>query len=48
MTQVEDMLKNMMRSFYSSDEHAKKLTRDFANIGKKVDTYAVSIRHLEL
>ena len=42
------MLQKMRRRFDSSDEHAKELRGDLANIGQKVDAHAVSIMHLEL
>ena len=42
------MLHQMMRRFDANDEHIKKLRSDLAGIGKKVDTYAISINQLEL
>ena len=42
------MFKNMIRRFDASDEHAKVLRGDLANIGKKVDAHAVSIKNLEM
>ena len=33
MARVEDMLQKMMRRFDASDEHAKDLRGDLANIG---------------
>ncbi|XP_069145424.1 uncharacterized protein [Solanum lycopersicum] len=37
-----------MRRFDASDEHTKELRNDLAGIGQKVDTHAISIKHLEL
>ena len=37
-----------MRRFDASDEHTKELRNDIAGIGKKVDTHAILIKHLEL
>ena len=37
-----------MRRFYASDERAKKLRSDLANIGKKIEAHVVSIKRLEL
>ena len=48
MARVEDMLQKMMRSFDASDDHSKEFRGDLANIGKKVDTHAISIKHLQL
>ena len=48
MAQVEDMLQKLLRRFDASDEHTKELRNDLAGIGKKVDTHAISIKHLEL
>ena len=48
MARVEDMLQKMMKWFDASDEHAKELRSDLANIGQKVDAHAISINHLEL
>ena len=48
MARVEDMLHKMVRGFDASDEHIKELRCDLAGIGKKVDTHAISIKHLEL
>ena len=45
---LEDMLQNMRRRFDASDEHAKDLRGDLANIGQKLDAHAISIKHLEL
>ena len=42
------MLQKMMRKFYASDENAKELRGDLANIGLKVDAHAISIKHLKL
>ena len=42
------MLHKMMRRFDASDEHIKELRSVLAGIGKKVDTYAISINQLEL
>ena len=41
-------MQKMMRRFDASDEHTKELRKDLAGIGKKVDTHAISIKHLEL
>ena len=38
----------MRRRFDASNEHAKELRGDQANIGQKVDAHGVSIEHLEL
>ena len=48
MSRVEDMLHKMMRRFDAIDEHNKELRNDLAGIGQKVDTYAISIKQLEL
>ena len=48
MVRVEDMVKKMKRRFDASDEYAKVLRGDLANIEKKVDAHAISIKHLEL
>ena len=48
MAQVEDMLQKMIRMFDANDENSMELTSDLANIWKKVDSHAVSIKHLEL
>ena len=48
MARVEDILQKMMGRFDASDEHAKELRGDLANIGQKVDAHAISIKHLEL
>ena len=45
---VEDMLNKMMRRFDTSDKHIKELRSDLAGIGKKVDTHAISNKHIEL
>ena len=37
-----------MRRFDASDEHNNELRNDLADIGKKVDTHAISIEQLEL
>ena len=37
-----------MRRFNASDEHTKELRNDLTCIGKKVDTHAISIKHLDL
>ena len=42
------MLHKMMRRFDASDEHIKELRSDLAGIGKKVETHAISIKHIEL
>ena len=48
MAQVEDMMHKMMKRFNASDEHTKELRNDLAGIEEKVDTHAISIKHLEL
>ena len=48
MARVEDMLHKMMRRFDANDEHIKVLRSDLAGIGQKVDTHAISIKHVEL
>ena len=45
---VEDILHKIMRRFDASDEHIKELRFDLAGIGQKVDTHAISIKHIEL
>ena len=42
------MLQKMIRRFDASDENAKELRGDLANIRQKVDAHAISIKHLEL
>ena len=42
------MMHKMIRRFDASDEHTKELRNDLAGIGQKVDTHAISIKHLEL
>ena len=42
------MLHKMMRRFDANDEHIKELRSDLAGIGQKVDSHAISIKHLEL
>ena len=44
MARVEVMLHKIMRRFHVSDEHIKGLRCDLVGIGKKVDTYAISIK----
>ena len=46
MARVQDMLQKMMRRYDTSDEHAKELRGDLANIGQKVDAHAISIKKL--
>ena len=41
MARVKDMLHEIMRRFDASDENFKDTRGDIANIGQKVDTYAV-------
>ena len=48
MVRVEGMLHKMMRRFSASDENTKELRNDLAGIRQKVDTYAISIKQLEL
>ena len=48
MARVEDMLHKMMRRFDASDEHINELRGDLASLGQKVDTYAISIKQIEL
>ena len=48
MARVEDMMIKMMSWFDVSDEHTKELRNDLAGIGQKIDTHAISIKHLEL
>ena len=47
MARVEDMINKMMMRFDASDEHTKELRNDLTGIGKKIDTHAISIKHLE-
>ena len=47
MARVEDMIHKMMRRYDASEEYTKELRNDSAGIGKKVDTHAISIKHLE-
>ena len=42
------MFHKIIRRFDASDEHIKELRCDLAGIGKKVDTYAISIKQIEL
>jgi len=42
------MLQKMRRRFDASDDHAKELRGDLANIGQKVDAHAILIKHLDL
>ena len=44
MARVEDMLHKMIRRFDDNNEHIKGLRCDLVGIGKKVDTYAISIK----
>ena len=37
-----------MRRFYTSDDIAKDMICDLANISQKVDAHAILIKHLEL
>ena len=46
MARVEDMMKKNMMRFNASDEHTKELRNDLEGIGQKVDTLAISIKHL--
>ena len=46
MARVEDMLHKMVRRFDASDEKTKELRIDLAGIGQKVDTRAISVKHL--
>ena len=48
MMRLEEMLEKMMMRFDASDEHAKDLRSDLANIGQKVDAHVVSVMHLKL
>ena len=48
MARVEDVMHKMMKRFDASDEHTKELRNDLAGIEEKVDTHAISIKHLEL
>ena len=48
MARVEDMLHKMMRRFDASDEHIKELRSDLAGSWQKVDTHAISIRHINV
>ena len=48
MARVEDMLHKMMSRFDANDAHIKELRSDLAGIGQKVDTHAISIKHIEL
>lgn len=45
MAQVEDMLPKMMRMSYGSYENVKEMRGD---LGQKVDTHAVLIKHVVL
>ena len=42
------MLHKMMMRFDANDEHIKELRSDLAGIGQKVDTHAISIRHINV
>ena len=46
MSQIEYMMKNMMRRFESIDQNVKKNKRHLFDIGQKVDAHAVLIKHL--
>ena len=48
MARVEEIMHKMIRRFDASDDNTKELRNDLAIIGKKVDTHAISIKHLEL
>ena len=48
MARVEDMFHKIMRRFDAKDEHINELRSDLEGIGKKFDTHAISIKHLEL
>ena len=48
MERVEEKLHKMITMFDPSDEHIKELRSDLAGIGQKVDSHAISIKHLEL
>ena len=48
MERVKDMLYKMIRRFDASDDQIKELRSALADIGKKVDTHAISIKQLEL
>ena len=48
MARVEDMLHKIMRRFDANDDHIKELMSYLAIIGRKVDTHAISIKHIEL
>ena len=41
MERTEDILQKMIKMLDASDEHAKELRGDLANIGQKVDAHAV-------
>ena len=48
MDRVEDMLHKMIRRLDANDDHIKELRSDLVGIGQKVDTHAISIKHIEL
>ena len=47
MARVEDMMQKMLRRFDAIDDYTKELRNDLTGIGQKVDTHAISIKHLE-
>ena len=48
MVRVEDMLHKIMRWFDANDKNIKELRSDLVGIGQKVDTHAISNKHIEL
>ena len=48
MERVEDMWQKMLRRFDATDEHAKEIRGDLANIGQKMDAHVISIKNFEV
>ena len=48
MARVEDILLKMMRRLDTSDDHAKEIRGDLANVLQKVDAHVILIKHLDL
>ena len=47
MAQVEDIMQKMKRLFGASDEYTIEFRNNLTGIRKKVDTHAISIKHIE-
>lgn len=46
MSLIENMMKNIIRWFASTDENVKVVRNDLSGLGKKVDSHAVSSSNL--